>query len=54
MRFEDEHSDEYERESLMNVAAGRVGFDSLELDAPYPVRRLEEASGHCARAGSQP
>jgi ATP-binding cassette subfamily F protein uup len=31
----DHHSDEYERESLMNVAAGRVGFDSLDLDAPY-------------------
>ena len=26
-------SDEYERESKINVAAGRAGFDSLELDA---------------------
>ncbi len=26
-------SDEYERESKINVAAGRTGFDSLELDA---------------------
>jgi ABC transport system ATP-binding/permease protein len=32
--LEDHHSDEYERESLMNIAAGRVGFDSLDVGAP--------------------
>jgi ATP-binding cassette subfamily F protein uup len=31
--LQDDHSDEYEREALMNVAAGRVGFDSLDVDA---------------------
>src|SRR6476646_3394195 len=32
--LQDDHSDEYEREALMNVAAGRVGFDPLDVDAP--------------------
>jgi ABC transport system ATP-binding/permease protein len=31
--LDDHHSDEYEREALINVAAGRVGFDSLDVEA---------------------
>lgn len=31
--LQDDHTDEYERESAMNLAAGRAGFDSLDIDA---------------------
>ena len=31
--LQDEASDEYERESRINIAAGRVGFDSMENEA---------------------